>query len=169
MPVEITVPALSLGDIRRGTLGALRWSCNSRVPAKPGVYVWVVRKSDAVIYVGCAKGSGGLRQRLNSESLQAAASALWDDSGFATELAPARMTYFPSAHSRVVRRMDACTYYARTDEPMLWERKLLALSIRLAGTVPLLNGGAWQSHRRENPDVARWAGTAARGLLDATG
>jgi len=169
MPVKITVTALSLKDVQLGTAGELKWSCNSRVPSKSGVYLWIARKSGALIYVGCARGNGGLKQRLNHENLQVAASILWDYRRFATEPAPGRMTYFPSAHSRVVRQMDACVYWARTDDPLTWERKLLTLSIRLSSTFPLLNGGAWQSHRRANPSIARWAAAAAQRLLGDVG
>lgn len=70
---EIALQAATIGAVREATRTALDWVQLSRdargkdLPAAQGVYAWVERATDAVLYTGKATGQRGLRGRLSLE------------------------------------------------------------------------------------------------------
>jgi hypothetical protein len=173
VPTRITVPALTFRDVRLCTKGALVWRY-AKPPQRPGVYLWMFRRSQAIVYIGRATGRDGLLGRLADHQRLAERSMGWTVRRILTEPAPSRYTHFPSAFSRLTLKMDIDCRWAQTDDAEQWERRLLLLSLRLTDVLPMANGGAWQSYSRfrwDGPEVEaeRWVGTAAQGFLGEIG
>lgn len=162
MPTSLSAPALTVADIRDSTRGKLRWSepidywdC-PQLPSVAGVYVWVARDSEAVIYIGKATSKHGLRTRLGDE-IGWVFTAAQDEPA----LRPERW----AGHPRTVLAMNAQAYWAVTETAADTERALLQLSLRLTGLVPIINGGAWWNRGLHFDQARAWAKAATRQLL----
>lgn len=162
MPTSLSAPALTVDDIRDATRGELRWSepidywdC-PQLSTVAGVYVWVARDSDAIIYIGKATSKHGLRERLGDE-IGWVFKAAQDEPA----LRPERW----AGHARTVLAMNAQAYWAATNTAADTERALLQLSLRLTGLVPIINGGAWWNRGLHFDQARAWAKAAARRLL----
>lgn len=153
MPLRLAVEALSVDDVHGRTGDELTWvpveGAAAGLPAEPGVYLWSTAAEGAVVYIGSATGADGLGKRLRDELRWKAEVAGVEDR------AVLRTDY--AGHPRVVHDMQAGVQYAATSDALLWERRLLHLSLALTGLWPVLNGAAWWQRGRYDEEARAWA------------
>ena len=135
MTTSITVQVFDMQDLRLA-LPDLVWEQHhpgSLIPVEAGVYVWI-RSDEVVLYIGSAMGKLGLRGRISTHlRLRANADAL--------DLPGKRAEY--KAVIAGLSEHQARLLYARCSNAPDIEGMLLAYSVVLTGTTPMLNGGGW--------------------------
>lgn len=136
MTITRSVIMLSLDDIQNRFDLTLKAVNSDPLPTSPGVYVHTSRIDGAVLYVGSAAGSVGLRRRLRDE-------LRW--------IAETRSDYLSQLDRRTDRAAviaglvehDTSAFFVETsttNEALQWERRIIHLSVLLTGAPPYLRG-----------------------------
>lgn len=136
------------------------------LPWLTGVYIWVATgQPEPVLYIGCAWGPReGLKGRLGKE-------LGWVRRGACDS--PEIRAEGWSGHVRTLIARNGFAYYAVTEDgatARAWEKRLLQHSLRLTGTVPIINGGAWwNGSDAANAGSGRWRPAARSWCLNHPG
>ena len=155
MSIIRQVQTMTLDDIQDYANIQLVRAEKGSIPTQPGVYCHIDSTDRAVLYIGSASGSVGLKRRLGDE-------IRWieESMGSHTDHAARR-----SANAAVIAGLAehaTVPYYlvtATTDEAKNWERRLVQLCVVLTGAPPLLRG--WNL-RGASLDAFRWAVSRGR-------